>query len=74
MSDSQAPVLIFGKSNCPYTMAARESYEARRVVFEYIDVKAHPAELSRMLQFSGGKRVVPVIVDNGKTKIGFGGT
>ena len=41
---------------------------------EYINVKKHPAELQRMLGFSNGRRAVPVIVDEGKVTIGFGGT
>jgi len=37
-------------------------------------VKKNPAELKRMLEFSKGRRAVPVIVDNGTVTIGFGGT
>jgi glutaredoxin len=56
-------------------MAAREDYDRRHVQFEYINVKKNPAELERMLGYSGGRRAVPVIVDdNGKVTIGFGGT
>ena len=42
--------------------------------FEYRNVKKDPAELSRMLEFSGGRRDVPVIVDGDRVTIGFGGT
>ena len=45
------------------------------MVFEYVNVKKDAAQLQRMLGFSGGKRKVPVIVDDGgKVTIGFGGT
>jgi glutaredoxin len=37
-------------------------------------VKKNPAELARMLEFSKGRRAVPVIVEGGKVTIGFGGT
>jgi glutaredoxin len=40
----------------------------------YHNVKKNPAELERMLAFSRGKREVPVIVENDKVTIGFGGT
>jgi glutaredoxin 3 len=40
----------------------------------YVNVKADPMHLARMLQFSGGKRKVPVIVDQGVVTIGYGGT
>ena len=66
-------VLIFGKDTCPYTQAARDDYGARGVPFEYLNVKKNPAELERMLQFSGGRRDVPVIVEDGKVTVGFGG-
>lgn len=67
-------VLIFGKDGCPYTEAAREDYARRKVPFEYINVKKNRADLDRMLQYSGGNRSVPVIVQDGKVTIGFGGT
>jgi glutaredoxin 3 len=67
-------VLIFGKDTCPYTTAARDHYRDERIPFEYRNVKKDPTELSRMLQFSGGRRDVPVIVDGDRVTIGFGGT
>ena len=67
-------VLIFGKDACPYTLAAREDYERRGVPFQYVNVKKNPADLARMLDYSKGRREVPVIVDGGTVTIGFGGT
>jgi glutaredoxin 3 len=67
-------VLIYGKNGCPYTDAARDDYQARGVAFRYINVKKDPAELERMLALTKGQRRVPVIVDQGKVTIGFGGT
>jgi glutaredoxin len=67
-------VLIFGKDSCPYTEAARDDYERRGVPFQYLNVKKDKAALARMLEFSEGERSVPVVVENGKVTIGFGGT
>jgi len=67
-------VLIFGKENCPYTRAASEDYAQRDIEFEYIDVRSSRSEMDRMLGYTNGVRRVPVIVDNGKVIIGFGGT
>lgn len=67
-------VLIFGKDSCPYTQAARDEYARRKVPFEYLNVKRNPADLQRMLDFTMGRRLVPVIVEGGKVTIGFGGT
>jgi glutaredoxin 3 len=67
-------VLIYGKDSCPYTAAAVEDYQTRKVPFRYIDVKKDPAELDKMIGLTGGRRQVPVIVDAGRVTIGFGGT
>jgi glutaredoxin 3 len=67
-------VVIFGKDTCPYTQDAREHYKKRGVAVDYVNVKKDAAGLQRMLEFSGGRRNVPVIVDDGKVTIGFGGT
>jgi glutaredoxin len=67
-------VVIYGKDGCPYTQAARDEYKGRGVPFEYINVKKNAAELDRMLTHSLGRRAVPVIVEDGKVTIGFGGT
>jgi glutaredoxin len=37
-------------------------------------VKADQAQLAEMLKFSKGGRSVPVIVENGKVSVGYGGT
>jgi hypothetical protein len=40
-----------------------------------VNVKKDAAQLTRMLEFSKGRRAVPVIVDaDGTVTIGFGGT
>jgi glutaredoxin len=72
MSDST--VVIFGKDACPYTQAARDDYAKRGLVVHYINVKKDAAGLQRMLEYSKGRRLVPVIVDGGQVTIGFGGT
>jgi len=43
------------------------------VPFTYINVKTNKKELDRMIRLSGG-REVPVILENGKVTVGFGGT
>jgi glutaredoxin 3 len=44
------------------------------VAFEYFNVKKDPAALQRMLGYTRGGREVPVIVEDGRVTIGFGGT
>lgn len=67
-------VLIFGKDSCPYTRAAREDYEKRGLDVEYVNVRKDPDGMQRMLRYSRGRRDVPVIVEDERVTIGFGGS
>lgn len=67
-------VLIYGKDDCPYTSGAKDDFSRKNIQFDYFDVKHDPAAMEQMLEFSGGRRDVPVIVVEGKVTIGFGGT
>ena len=40
----------------------------------YVNVRADAAALARMLELTGGRRQVPVIVEDGTVTIGYGGT
>ena len=55
-------------------MRAREAYAEKGYTVDYRDVKTSPPELEVMLSHSGGRRDVPVIVDEGRVTIGFGGS
>ena len=64
-------VIIFGKAGWPYTDKARSAYgDGAR----YVDVKVEGDGLEEMLEYSGGVRKVPVIVQGEKVTIGYGGT
>lgn len=41
---------------------------------DYVNVKRDPAGLERMLALTQGARLVPVIVEDGRVTVGFGGT
>jgi glutaredoxin len=41
---------------------------------EYYDVKKDKARLAEMLKQTGGSRSVPVIIEDGKVLIGYGGS
>ena len=66
-------ILIFGKNTWPFTNAAREAYAQEGKSVIYVDVLADTAGLDNMLEYSGGTRKVPVIVDQGNVIIGFKG-
>jgi len=72
--DGSIMVTIYGKDTCPYTNAAIEDHERRKVAFDYKNVKKDPVAMKEMLAWSDGQRLVPVIVRDGRVEIGFGGT
>jgi glutaredoxin 3 len=67
-------VRIFGKDSCPYTMRAKDAFTAKGYDVEYVNVRKDPNRIAEMLKLSGGRRAVPVIDEDGKVTIGFGGT
>lgn len=69
MSDT----VIYTKSGCPYCAAAKEDYTKRGIDFEEINVTERPEMKQKVLEITGGQRMVPVIVEGGNVKIGFGG-
>jgi glutaredoxin len=67
-------VQIFGKSDCPYTSAARRDFQKRGVAVEYFDVEEDAAAMRRFLELAKGDRRVPLIVEQGRVSQGFGGS
>ena len=68
-----AKVKIFVKPGCPYCAAAREHYLQKKESFEEVDVVDNPGAQAELLKLSRGQRIVPVVVDHGEVKIGWGG-
>lgn len=64
---------MYTKPGCPYCAAAREHYTDNGIAFDEIDVIGNPDAQGELLKLSGGKRIVPVVVDKGEVKIGWGG-
>jgi glutaredoxin 3 len=68
-----ANVKMYTKQGCPYCAAAREHYTGQGIVFDDINVIDNPKAQEELLALSGGERIVPVIVDNGKVIVGWDG-
>jgi len=66
-------VTIYTKTGCPYCAAAKKHYSDEGIAFEEIDVYSAPGAKEKVGELSGGKNIVPIIIDNGEVKIGFGG-
>lgn len=59
-------VELYTAPDCPYSEAAREDLEWRGVEFVEYDVESDREAYERMLRLTGGKRMVPVIVEEGR--------
>lgn len=68
-----ADVVLYTKPGCPYCAAAIEHYTGNSIAFEEINVVNNPEAQKKVLELSGGKRIVPVVIDQGHVKIGWGG-
>lgn len=49
-------------------------YRKRHIDFIEIDVSKQTERIPELLQFTGGERLTPVIVENGKVTVGFKGS
>lgn len=67
-------VQIYGKSDCPYTSAARRDFQTRGIQVEYFDVEEDATAMRRFLELSHGDRRVPLVVDGERVSQGFGGS
>ena len=64
---------IYTKVGCPYCAAALKHYTEQGRSITEIDVNNTPGAKEKVLELSGGQSIVPLIIDNGKVLVGFGG-
>jgi glutaredoxin 3 len=74
VADLNARYELFGTRSCPYTRELREWLDWKGHDYVEFDVEADAAALDRMLALSGGRRTVPILVEDGRvTQIGWQG-
>jgi len=66
-------VIVFGKSDCPWTSRARKALLEGGKIVDYRDVVNDPKFLEEMVRLTGGDRRVPVLVEDGVVTVGFEG-
>ena len=66
-------VTIYTKKGCPYCAAAKKYYTEQGVRFEEVDVHDVPGAQDELLKLSKGQHIVPVSIEDGKVRLGFGG-
>ena len=70
---AEQTVIIYTHPDCAFSAAAKMDYRKRNVSFLEIDVSKEPDKVSDLLKLTNGERLTPVIVEGGKTAIGFKG-
>ena len=69
-----AKLELYGMAGCPHTQEMREWLEWRRREFVEYDVEADHTARERMSAVTGGQRMVPMLVEDGKVvQIGWQG-
>lgn len=68
-----ADVIIYTKPGCPYCAAAKAHYTEQGIPFEEVNVREVPGAQEKVLALTKGQKIVPVIVEKGELKVGFGG-
>lgn len=66
-------VTIYMKDGCPYCAAAKKHYTEQGAEIEEINVPKTPESKEKWMELAKGQNIVPVIVDNGEVRLGFGG-
>ena len=64
-----APVLLYTTTGCPHCAAKRHELAARGVPWREINVADRPQAVVELLKLTGGRRIVPVVVDGARIDI-----
>ena len=66
---SAVPVLLYVRTGCPYCEAKRADLAARGVPVREINLSERPQAIAELMKLTGGRRVVPVIVDGARIEV-----
>lgn len=64
-----APVLLYTADGCPHCDAMRAALAARGAVVDEINVSVRREAIPELLKLTRGKRVVPVVVEEGRVLV-----
>lgn len=62
----EPPVLLYVIPDCPHCGRQRAALAVRGAAVREIDVRARPDAVPELLKLTGGRRVVPVVVDGAR--------
>lgn len=67
------PVTFYTRTGCPHCDRQRAALTARGADVREIDVGARPEVIPELLKLTGGRRIVPVLVEGGRIAIATDG-
>jgi glutaredoxin len=56
-------VTVYTRHDCPFSAALKEALEREGRKFTEIDVARSPRTIPELMKLTGGKRIVPVVID-----------
>lgn len=65
-------VTIYIKEGCPFCKALKDDLGKRGIKYEEIDVVKNPEYQEKVIKLAK-RRAVPVMMEDGKVTVGFGG-
>ncbi len=64
---------VYTRLGCPYCQAAMEDLAKRGVEYREIVVPGNPEAEAELAELTKGESIVPVIVEDDRVQVGFGG-
>jgi glutaredoxin len=64
-----APITLYVRTGGAHSDAKRQELRARGVTFTEVDVAAHPEAIPELMKLTGGRRIVPVIVEGARIQV-----
>jgi len=63
------PALLYVRAGCPHCAALRRRLSEQGVVVREIDIAVQRTVIPELLKLTGGRRIVPVLVDEGRIAV-----
>ncbi|HWP66135.1 MAG TPA: Uxx-star family glutaredoxin-like (seleno)protein [Candidatus Limnocylindria bacterium] len=66
---SRAPVLLYTRTGCAHCDALRAALAARGTTVREINLSERPQAIAELMKLTGGRRIVPVVVEGTRITI-----
>ena len=66
-------LIIYTHPDCEYSAAAKLEFDELSISYREIDVTKVPGAVEELERLTGGERITPVIVEDGRVTVGYMG-